>query len=174
MSEGQEIRTGSIRWGFPPGAARQHGTVPPPLQANSGAPMTRRESMRLRSSVLGCTSDDGLQTLDCPCIIRLGLSFPPGADPVDWMHELLAAAGFQHPEDLREQFRIPDGSFVCRTPDEPKRLAADAARTARVLEQGLLLGLCTAHCFDPLRSVMWTQASLTRALDLYDTRGFYA
>ena len=36
------------------------------------------------------------------------------------------------------------------------------------------IGLCTDQLFDPQRPVIWTETSLTRALDLYDPRGFYA
>ena len=43
-----------------------------------------------------------------------------------------------------------------------------------ILEQALLLGLCTAQLFDPARPVLWTQASLTRGLELFDPAGFYA
>ena len=43
-----------------------------------------------------------------------------------------------------------------------------------VLEQALLLGLCTAQLFDATRPVLWTHASLTRGLELFDPEGFYA
>ena len=41
------------------------------------------------------------------------------------------------------------------------------------LFQALMLGLCTAWCYDPRRPVLWTRASLTRHLELFDGRGFY-
>ena len=43
-----------------------------------------------------------------------------------------------------------------------------------VLRQAFLLGLCTAVQFDPRRPVLWTQASLTRRVELYHTTEFYA
>ena len=43
-----------------------------------------------------------------------------------------------------------------------------------ILEQALLLGLCTAFQYDPARPVLWTRASLTRRVELYEPRGFYA
>ena len=42
------------------------------------------------------------------------------------------------------------------------------------LYQALVLGLCTTWCYDPQRPVLWTRASLTRQLELFDGRGFYA
>ena len=48
------------------------------------------------------------------------------------------------------------------------------APESEVLEQALLLGLCTAQLFDAERPVLWTQASLTRGLELFDPTGFYA
>jgi hypothetical protein len=43
-----------------------------------------------------------------------------------------------------------------------------------VLRQAFLLGLCTSVRFDPARPVLWTQASLTRRLELFDVTEFYA
>jgi hypothetical protein len=40
--------------------------------------------------------------------------------------------------------------------------------------RALLLGLCTAYQYDPARPVLWTRASLTRRVELYEPAGFYA
>ena len=37
-----------------------------------------------------------------------------------------------------------------------------------------MLGLCTTQVFDPDRPVLWTTTSLTRFVELFDPRGFYA
>jgi hypothetical protein len=37
-----------------------------------------------------------------------------------------------------------------------------------------MLGLCTNQIFDPGRPVLWTATSLTRTVELFDQRGFYA
>jgi hypothetical protein len=37
-----------------------------------------------------------------------------------------------------------------------------------------MLGLCTAHIFDPERPVLWTLNSVTRAVELFDPAGFYS
>ena len=42
-----------------------------------------------------------------------------------------------------------------------------------VLRHALILGLSTAHLFDPGRPVIWTETSLTRRLELYNPLGFY-
>ena len=42
------------------------------------------------------------------------------------------------------------------------------------LYQALVLGLCTPWRYDPDRPVLWTRTSLTRQLELFDGRGFYA
>ena len=43
-----------------------------------------------------------------------------------------------------------------------------------VLRHALLLGLCTAFQFDPARPVLWTRASLTRRVELFEPAGFYS
>jgi len=43
-----------------------------------------------------------------------------------------------------------------------------------ILRQALLLGLCTSFQYDPSRPVLWTRASLTRRVELYEPAGFYA
>jgi hypothetical protein len=127
--------------------------------------------VRIASSLLG--QDDG--HVRCPRIIRLGLQFPDGVDPVTYATKVLADQGHSHPEDLRDRFVPPSRPYVCRTaPVGTPRLNVENAKTDEVLRQALLLGLCTAYRYDPLRSVLWTQASLTRALELFDAEGFYA
>jgi hypothetical protein len=42
-----------------------------------------------------------------------------------------------------------------------------------ILRDALILGLATASIYDPARSLLWTNASLTRRLELYDPRNFY-
>ena len=139
--------------------------------ANSGGPASRTRKVRIASSLLG--KDEGY--IRCPTVIRLGLRFPDAIDPVAFTTRLLNDQGHFHPEELRDRFAPPERPYVCREalPGWP-RLDVASARAEGVLRQALLLGLCTAHRYDPLRSVLWTQASLTRALELVDVAGFYA
>ena len=143
----------------------------PPLLANIGGPMSRTRSEHIASSILG--KDDG--SIRCPKIIRLGLTFKPRADPLNVLGEILAAEGFSSPEELRDEFMIPEGRLICRPSSDPSiRIDVATSDTKLVLEQALLLGLCTAQIFDPSRPVLWTGASVTRALELFDPSGFYA
>lgn len=139
-------------------------------RANSGGPMSRTRTERIRSTLLG----RGTGSIDCPLVLRLGLDF--GEDnPREVLGSLLGQAGLLTPEDLRERIDMPPGPLLCRPlPESVPRLEVARAEGGEVLRQALLLGLCTAQRFDPERLVLWTTASLGRALELYDPRGFYA
>lgn len=146
---------------------------PPTLSANMGGPMSRTRSERIRSTILG--RDEG--PIRCPRVLRAGLRFLKGADPVQVLYRVLERAGFDSPEDLREAFHLPATPLICQPlPDDAPRLEVliSASQPMPILEQALLLGLSTAYCFDPARPVLWTQASLTRGIVLFDPAGFYA
>ncbi len=138
--------------------------------ANSGGPMSRTRKERIRSTLLG--NDDGL--VRCPRIVRVGIEFPNG-DPVDVLTAILNGEGYSSPEDLRGELEIPDHALIAR-PYPERTGVVDARYDARrdVLWNALVLGLCTAQVYDPSRPVLWTQASLTRRLELFDPAGFYA
>ena len=138
--------------------------------ANSGGPMSRTRKERIHATLLG--NDDGL--VRCPRIVRVGIDFPD-ADPVEVLAEILAGEGYGSPEDLRGELEIPDRALIAR-PYTERRGVVDARYDARrdVLWNALVLGLCTALVYDPSRPVLWTQASLTRRLELFDPAGFYA
>ena len=51
--------------------------------ANTGGPASRTRKMRIASSLLG--QEDG--HIRCPRVIRLGLQFPEGVDPVAYFTE---------------------------------------------------------------------------------------
>ncbi len=144
---------------------------PPPLLANVGGPMSRTQKVQIASSILG--KDDG--SIRCPKIIRLGLAFKWLSDPLNVLGKLLAAEGFTSPEELRDEFVVPVDRLICRPcKDNSFRLDVATSDSKLVLEQALLLGLCTAQIFDPLRPVLWTGTSVTRAVELFDPSGFYA
>ena len=145
--------------------------APPSLRANSGGPMSRTRTERVRATLLG--RDDNV--IRCPRVIKLGLLFESGIDPVAQLETLLLMERIDNPEDLRQRFRIPPGRLICRSLSERERRISVADRNRRrVLEQALMLGLCTAHVYDPARPVLWTAASLSRGLDLFEPQGFYA
>ena len=92
-----------------------------------------------------------------------GLRFEPGIDPVAQL------------EDLRQRFRIPHGRLICRPfAAKERRTSITDPDRRRVLKQALMLGLCTAQLYDPARPVLWTTASLSRGLVLFEPEGFYA
>ena len=138
--------------------------------ANSGGPMSRTRKERIRATLLG--TDDG--AIRCPRIVRVGLAFTAG-DPVDFVTNLLNEEGYGSPEDLRSELEIPDHRLIGRPSSDPFGWV-DAGHGARrdILWNALVLGLCTAQLYDPARPVLWTQASLTRRLELFDPAGFYA
>ena len=139
------------------------------LGANSGGPMSRTRTQKIASSLLG--NSDGV--IHCPRRIVLGLKFE-GTHPVQSLEAILAAAGLRDPEELRPMFSLPETRLICTPQWEPaERIAVTDSSHRAVLEQALMLGLCTAQLFDPARPVMWTFASLTRTLELFDPAGFY-
>lgn len=87
--------------------------------ANMGGPMSRTRTERIRSTLLG--RDDG--PIRCPRVLRAGLRFRKGMDPVHVMHRLLARAGFNSPEDLRAVFDLPAAPLICQPlPTDAPRL----------------------------------------------------
>ena len=142
----------------------------PTLYANIGGPMSRTRRETISSSLLG--QDEGI--IKCPRRIRLALKFED-THPVSCLEAILAEAGFRDPEELRSKYVLPQEMLICRPlPDTKQRLSAINGRRRDVLEQALMLGLCTAQIFDPSRPVLWTETSLTRAVELFDPTGFYA
>jgi len=137
--------------------------------ANTGGPMSRTRKERIRSSLLG--SDDGV--IRCPSRIRLGLRFSD-THPVSCLEAMLRDEGFRDPEELRDKYELPEVKLVCLPCANGRhRLSVFRSSPREVLGQALMLGLCTAQLFDPARPVLWTEASLTRSLELFDPRGFY-
>ena len=160
--------------------------------ANSGGPMSRTRNEHIKSSLLG--SDDGV--IRCPRRICLHLRFDrdllwsvePSDDademvhkinqsqptPVEYLEALLKGEGLRDPEELRERYILPQGKLICGPwSGEEDPLFVNGASSYDVLEQALMLGLCTAQMYDPARPVMWTETSLTRAVELYDVGSFY-
>lgn len=164
--------------GGAPGLPRLHftgpfdrcGTAPrAPCRFNTGGPSSRVRKERIASTLLG--RGDGL--IDCPSVVRIALDF--GADdPLEVMRAILAEEGYGGAEDLKGEFEHPPGRLI-RRPWQPAK-AADARTLARraLLRDALILGLTTEQVYDPARPVLWTSRSLTRPVELFDPRGFYA
>jgi hypothetical protein len=145
--------------------------TPPPLRANTGGPMSRTRTQRVQTTLLG--RDDNI--IRCPRVIRLGLLFDSRIDPVAQLETLLLMERIEGTEDLRQRIQIPHGRLICRPfAGTECRISVVDQNRHRVLMQALMLGLCTAHIYDPARPVLWTAASLSRGLDLFEPQGFYA
>ena len=137
--------------------------------ANSGGPSSRRRSERISATVLG--NDEG--AVRCPRVLRVGLDFGRRS-PLIWMRELLKGSGFADEQEARLALALPQEPFVCRPNPKPNPIPVKSLLPSDVIYQALVLGLCTAWCYDPRRPVLWTRASLTRQLELFDGGGFYA
>jgi hypothetical protein len=140
------------------------------VHANSGGPMSRRRTERVLASVLR----DDASWIRLPLALRAGLRFG-AADPLGCVLAALARAGLDDAEQLRARYASPARPLLCRVVPNAT-WAADAISTSddALLGQALLLGLCTPYQYDPARPVLWTRASLTRCVELYDAEGFYA
>jgi hypothetical protein len=138
--------------------------------ANSGGPMSRRRTERVQASLLRTSSGP----VHMPRVIRAGLRFGD-REPIDVVLEALARAGLDDAELLRSRYAAPPAPLLVRVvPNAAWSISVDSASDDAVLEQALLLGLCTAFQYDPARPVLWTRASLTRCVEMHDAAGFYA
>lgn len=138
---------------------------------NTGGPHSRTRTEAIKSSLLG--RQDGF--IHCPMVIRLGLKFEDNSSRVSTIDQLLHEEGYLSPEDLRDKYDICLERLIAYpVRDDCYRLDVARANRSDVLRQALMLGLCTANMYDPARPVLWTDASLGRALALYDPAGFYA
>ena len=143
--------------------------TPDRYRANTGGPMSRTRNEIIRCTLLGLAAGP----IVCPRTLGLGLDFA-GKDPVDTAFDLLAKVGLPSPESLREPFGTGLCPMVCRPDPNCMVLDVSRARPREVLRVAFLLGLCSAVRFDPQRPVLWTRASLTRRLELFEVEGFYA
>lgn len=141
-----------------------------PVWANSGGPASRRRTEHVLASLLR----DESAPLQLPRVIRAGLQFGQ-REPLDTVLEALARTGLDDAELLRERYAAPAAPLLVRVvPNARWGVQVARASDDSVLEQALLLGLCTAYQYDPARPVLWTRTSLTRRVELYEHAGFYA
>ena len=138
--------------------------------ANSGGPASRRRTQHVCASLLR----DDAAPLRFPRVIRAGIHFGD-RDPLDAVLECLARAGFDDAERLRDRYPPPQAGLLVRVvPGARWGVTVGRSTDGAILRHALLLGLCTAFQFDPARPVLWTRASLTRLVELYEPAGFYA
>jgi hypothetical protein len=137
--------------------------------ANTGGPSSRGRTERISATLLG--NDEG--AVRCPRVLRVGLDFG-GRSPLACVRELLKACGFSDEQEARQALALPQDPWICRPNPAPIPVPVKSLLASDALYQALVLGLCTAWCYDPQRPVLWTRASLTRQLELFDGGGFYA
>ena len=137
-------------------------------RANSGGPSSRTRVEPVHATLLGRPNSP----IRCPRMLALALDFA-GADPVATVYRLLAEAGWASPDALRAAFGQGLWPMVCQPEPVLTPLVVAGADSGEVLRQAFLLGLCTRVRFDPERPVLWTRASLTRRLEVYEMREFY-
>jgi hypothetical protein len=137
--------------------------------ANMGGPCSRTRSERLSSTVLG----DNPGPIRCPRVLRVGIDYGRQS-PVLCAQRWLRAAGFADEEEARSALSLPPGPCICRIDPTFRRDVAATLTPLDGLRLALVLGLCTPYLYQPQRPVLWTEASLTRRLVLYDGEGFYA
>jgi len=137
--------------------------------ANTGGPSSRGRRERISATVLG--NDEG--AVRCPRVLRVGLDFGRRS-PLTCVRELLKACGFSDEQEARHALALPQEPYVCRPNPAPSPAPVASLLASDALYQALVLGLCTTWCYDPQRPVLWTRASLTRQLELFDGQGFYA
>jgi hypothetical protein len=140
------------------------------IRANSGGPASRKRTEHVCATMLRAEARE----IRLPQAMRAGLLFGD-RDPLDTVLECLARAGYDDAERLRQCFEAPAASLLVRVvPDARWAVQVTCASDAAILEQALLLGLCTPFQYDPARPVLWTRASLTRRVELYLPAGFHA
>ena len=137
--------------------------------ANSGGPRSRTRTQRVQQSLLG----DSGGPIRCPRHLCLALDFGR-KDPVITVLRLLKVLRVVDLDVLRSTFAPVPGPMLCLANPDLHPLNVATAEPQEVLRQAFLLGLCTTVGFNPERPVLWTQASLTRRLELYDVSEFYA
>ena len=135
----------------------------------TGGPRSRTRTQVIRSSLLAAHGRHG----DMPLVTHAAIDF--GAeDPLEVVNELLNESGLDNPELLRHEFWVPEERCICRPFESSNPVRVATAKPEQVLATALLLSLCTPTVFDPARPVLLTRTSLTRHLELFSGRGFYA
>jgi len=139
-------------------------------EANSGGPTSRRRAENVLASLLR----DDTSPIRLPRVIRAGIHFHD-RDPLDAVLEAMARTGLDDAEQLRARYDAPTAPLLVRVvPDARWGARIDGSSDDAILQQALLLGLCTGWQYDPSRPVLWTRASLTRRVELFEAAGFYA
>lgn len=142
---------------------------------NAGGPMSRTRRERLRATILG--NNRGF--VRCPRRRKIGILFPEGVDALALVYGLCTHLGYADPDDARRALarHLPEKPMVAIPSQSTPTVVWPGENepvSEALLVEALLLGMCTAHLYDPARPVLWTRSSLGRRLELFSTEGFYA
>lgn len=143
-----------------------------PRSFNFGPPQAQPRSQTLRSTLLG----DEHKFAAWPRRLRVGLIFPPKVSPLAFMLALLKTVGLASPQALTDRrYPLPLERLTLRTVAGGDGFCdTSVAPVDEILHQALLLGLCGIAYYDPVRPIVWTNASLGRRLELFAVGDFYA
>ena len=139
---------------------------------NSGGPMSRERTERICSTLL----DNIRSGLQWPLRDLVVLKFPKKVAPVEYVEDLLEKAGFATPgEALQHRTDLPVSMHYChaRKLTEEEKRQKSPQTDDEFLRAALILGLCGPNFYSPDRTIIWTDARLTRAVGLYQPSGFY-
>lgn len=152
--------------------SRPNIPVPPDImhgvfRCNTGGPNSRSREQVICSSLLGA-ENGGI-----PLVVQVALDFED-FDPLETVHRILERSGVEDPQHLKRRYPSLPEPCICRefSADHPLRIRL--ASDEEVLSQVLWLGLSTRSYYDPSRPVLLTRASLTRQLQYFQGKGFYA
>jgi len=126
---------------------------PPPHRARAREPAARRFL-----AAAAAAGDPGRSALRQTRAARRGL-------------EALARTGSTTQSCCGSDTPLRSRRCWCASCQRPLGVQVSRGSHDAVLEQALLLGLCTAYQYDPPVPLLWTRASLTRRVELYDLRG---
>ncbi|MFT5498241.1 MAG: hypothetical protein ACI9TH_003652 [Kiritimatiellia bacterium] len=139
---------------------------------NSGAPMMRKLSEHIMSSLLG----NGRATIRLPERGRYGIAEDPASPALERAWQILAQAGFASPEEAADSFTdLPEGRLHVKIVPVPKPGSGRGRGQSdrNLLRNAVILGRCTSTLYDSSRPVIWTSNRLDRWVHLYQPGGFY-
>lgn len=137
---------------------------------NMGGPRSRTRTESIKSTLLGKVKGK----VRLPRLRVVGIDFAHVDDPVSAVYAALLRFGYRSPEELRAVLELPPGPCLVAPSSRVSKHSLLSLSDGELLSEALILGLCTKAVYNPERPIIWTKASLTRRLDMFETGGFYA
>jgi hypothetical protein len=143
-----------------------------PLGCNTGGPMSRNRTERIRSTLLGDRTRHGYWS----SVEVVVLPRPEGLTLRDWCFGLLEEAGFASAEEARRHIDVPRSVMAVARGDTmlSKFRASNISNDPQAcLRAAVILGSCSETFYDPDRSIIWTDRVLGRQVTLNSVGDFY-